>query len=180
MARVIDILRKRQEKLHRPMPFKPRARTRVTGSDLGDFYKDDNGKLWRYETKAGVPAGQVRAVTDQYGGATSPWYDRPVLFGDDHAEVNKWIDSYEPSDSSGDGGSSDTPTKTTPKPSGGGVTSKTIAKAMTPVTSSGKSPSGWGYLALLAAPASGFMFAGPVGAGIGLGVGIAALLASRK
>jgi hypothetical protein len=160
----------------RPMPF------RVTGSDLGDFYKDDNGKLWKYETKAGVPAGQVRASTDQYGGVTSPWYDRPVLFGDDHEEVNAWIDAYSPSDS----GSSDTSssTKTTPKtsapkPSGGSTLSKSISKATVPISSSAK-PTVWGYVALVAAPATGWLFKGPIGAAVGGVVGIAALLASRQ
>jgi hypothetical protein len=68
------------------------AATTVGGDDLGDFYKDDNGSLWKYDVKAGYPAGYVRAMTDQYGGSTSPWFDRPVLPGSDHDEVNAWID----------------------------------------------------------------------------------------
>jgi len=177
MASTLNKLRARRY-AQRPMPFK----SIVAGSDLGDFYKDDNGKLWKYETKAGVPAGQVRASTDQYGGVTSPWYDRVVLFGDDHAEVNAWIDAYSPSDDSGGGSSDTSKPKPTPKPAppkpAGGVIAKTISNAVSP--SIAKKPTGWGYIALVASPASGFLFAGPAGAAVGLGVGIAALLASRK
>jgi len=87
-----------------------RGTPRVGGTVMGDFFKDDKGGLWRYETQAGYPFGQVRGVTDQYGGRTTHWRDRGVF--DDHPDiVNQEMDTIA---AAWVGPISETPVDTTP------------------------------------------------------------------
>lgn len=126
---------------------RPRAVT-VTGTDVGSgFYKDDEGGMWKYETKAGFPFGQVRGSTDQYGGITTAWYDRGAF--DDHPDAlnakmdtmaSTWVDTSVDSPTSGDTGaegdstpadatpSDTTPSSGKPKPKAG-MTAKPAPKA---------------------------------------------------
>ena len=130
------------------------AGVRVGGSDLGDFYKDDNGHLWRYEVKSGLPFGYVRAVTDAYGGAQTAWFPRPTLPSNDHWEVNPAIDTKaailgvaeeageaaEEGAGGGDGGGDSTrPTSTKPKVPGSSLPGL-ISKSETPKSTATTAP----------------------------------------
>lgn len=130
---------------------RPRTVT-VTGTDVGsDFYKDDEGGMWKYEYQFwGSTFGQTRGVTKQYGGITTAWFDRDV--GVDHPDALKakmdtmastWVDTSVDSPTSGDtdptGGGDDstpadatpsdkTPSEAKPKPKSG-MTAKPTPKA---------------------------------------------------
>jgi hypothetical protein len=113
-----------------------RAFTRTTigataGTDLGDVYKDENGKLWIYELQAAFPEGEVRARTDQYGGKISPWFERRL--GHDHDQVNAWIDLQVGVENAiAAGVAAGTAKKTSVKPVKSGPIAKTSVLAGTP------------------------------------------------
>ena len=69
----------------------------AAGEDLGDFYKDRNGKLWRWDYRDRLALlHDIRAVTDAYGGAESRWYtpDDATLVSDRKETATAWIDTY--------------------------------------------------------------------------------------
>jgi hypothetical protein len=137
---------------------------RVSGSDLGDVYKDDNGHLWRYETRPALPSGEIRAVTDAYGGAATSWVDRSLLGTSDHDETNASIELKAAilgaAEKAGDFGT----------PGGGGSTPSPTKKVTSPSMPSGSTtkPEIEPYAA--AASSSGnnmlFIILGMIGAGL--------------
>jgi len=155
------------------------SRNRVGGTVMGDFYKDDQGGMWKYEYKSsGYAWGQTRASTDKYGGITTDWYDQSAFNSHPDAlnakmdtTASTWTDTSVDSPTSGDtgptGGGDSTPADTTP--GGGDTTPSTTPKPKAGMTAKPAPKAGGGAPVAKASSSTGIVVAALIAIPLAIG-----------